>query len=120
MTTSRKDCIELAVRIIKLTATLPKSRPGKHIADQLVRSGTSPAPNYGEARGAESSKDFVHKLKLVLKELNETEIWLDILQRSNISEDNLVREIKHECNELSRIIASSISTVTKRFVRGNN
>jgi len=112
--------IELAVRIIKLTATLPKSRPGKHIADQLVRSGTSPAPNYGEARGAESSKDFVHKLKLVLKELNETEIWLDILQRSNIAEDNLVQEIKDECNELSRIIASSISTVTKRFARGNN
>ena len=63
--------IDFAVRIIKLTAGLPKTPAGKHIAGQILRSGTSPAPNYGEARGAESTADFVHKLGIVLKELNE-------------------------------------------------
>ena len=59
--------IDFAVRIIKLSAGLPKTPAGKHIAGQIMRSGTSPAPNYGEARGAESHADFVHKLRIVLK-----------------------------------------------------
>ena len=67
--------IEFAVRIIKLAARLPKTAAGRHIAGQILRSGTSPAPNYGEARGAESSNDFIHKVRVVLKELNETLIW---------------------------------------------
>src|SRR2546425_5313472 len=54
--------IDFAVRIIKLSARLPKTPAGKHVAGQILRSGTSPAPNYGEARGAESRADFVHKL----------------------------------------------------------
>ena len=62
--------IEFAVRIIKLSAKLPKTPAGRHVAGQILRSGTSPAPNYGEARGAESSADFTHKVRVVLKELN--------------------------------------------------
>ena len=62
--------IDFAVRVIKVADALPKSPVGKHIAGQLLRSGTSPAPNYAEARGAESRADFVHKLKIALKELN--------------------------------------------------
>ena len=58
---------------------LPESRAGKHIAGQLIRSGTSPAPNYGEAQSAESRKDFIHKLKIALKELRESMIWLKIV-----------------------------------------
>jgi len=61
--------IDFAVRVIKVADALPKTPAGKHIAGQLLRSGTSPAPNYAEARGAESRADFVHKLKLALKEL---------------------------------------------------
>jgi four helix bundle protein len=68
--------INFAVRIIKLSARLPRTPAGKHIAGQILRAGTAPAPNYGEARGAESPADFVHKLGIVLKELNETSIWL--------------------------------------------
>jgi four helix bundle protein len=64
--------IDFAVRIIKLSGGLPRTPAGKHIAAQILRSGTSPAPNYEEARGAESYADFVHKLRIVLKELNET------------------------------------------------
>ena len=59
--------IDFAVRIIKLSASLPATPAGKHIAGQILRSGTSPAPNYGEARGAESHADFVHKYGVVLK-----------------------------------------------------
>jgi four helix bundle protein len=69
--------IDFAVRIVKLSASLPRTPAGRHIAGQILRSGTSPAPNYGEARGAESHADFVHKLRIVLTELNETAIWLD-------------------------------------------
>src|SRR6266403_118931 len=76
--------IDFAVRVIKLSAALPRTPAGRHIAGQIVRSGSSPAPNYGEARGAESHADFVHKLRIVLKELNETSIWLRIIERSEI------------------------------------
>jgi four helix bundle protein len=76
--------IDFAVRIVKLSANLPRTSAGKHIAGQIMRSGTSPAPNYGEARGAESHADFVHKLRVVLKELNETSIWLRIIERSQL------------------------------------
>ncbi len=61
-----------AVKIIKLVTYLPKTTAGRHVAGQILRSGTSSAPNYGEARGAESRADFVHKLRISVKELNET------------------------------------------------
>ena len=67
--------IDFAVGIIQLTTKLTESSSEKHVAKQILRSGTSPAPNYAEARSAESSNDFVHKLKVALKELNETKIW---------------------------------------------
>ena len=76
--------IDSAVRIVKLSAALPRTAAGKHIAGHILRSGTSPAPNYGEARGAESAADFVHKLRIVFKELNETLIWLRVIQRSQL------------------------------------
>lgn len=63
--------INFAVRIIKLSASLPKTPSGKHFAGQILRAGTSPAPNYGEARGAERHADYVHKMGIVLKELQD-------------------------------------------------
>ncbi len=102
--------INFAVRIIKLSASLPKTPAGKHIAGQILRSGTSPAPNYGEARGAESHADFVHKLGIVLKELNETSIWLRVIERSEILKKDLLVEIIEENSELCRIFTSSVKT----------
>jgi four helix bundle protein len=102
--------IDFAVRIVKLSASLPKTPAGKHIAAQILRSGTSPAPNYGEARGAESRADFVHKLRIVLKELNETSIWLRIIDRSHILRHELLSEIIQENNELCRIFTTSLKT----------
>jgi len=106
--------IDFAVAIIKLTSQLPNTQAGKHVSGQLLRSGTSPAPNYGEARGAESTKDFVHKLGVVLKELNESKIWLEIIKRSKMLSLEIAQPIKNECVELSKIIASSIRTVGKK------
>src|SRR6185436_13346279 len=82
--------VEFAVRIVKLSASLPRTPAGRHVAGQILRSGTSPAPNYGEARGAESLADFIHKLRIVLKELNETSIWLRVIQRSGLIKDQLL------------------------------
>jgi four helix bundle protein len=112
---SRADQLELrlidfAVRIIRLAARLPRTPAGKHIAGQILRSGTSPAPNYGEARGAESHADFVHKLRVVLKELNETSIWLRIIERSQLLRPTLLADILRENKELCRIFAATLKT----------
>src|SRR5260370_41984968 len=115
---SRADALEerlidFAVRIVKLSSCLPKSPAGKHIAGQILRSGTSPAPNYGEARGAESHADFVHKVRIVLKELNETSIWLRVIERSHIIKPELLTDIIRENNELCRIFTASLATARK-------
>ena len=102
--------INFAVRIIKLSACLPRTPAGKHIAGQILRSGTSPAPNYGEARGAESRADFIHKIRIVLKELNETSIWLRIIERSRLLKSELLVEIVQENGDLCKIFATSLRT----------
>ena len=102
--------IDFAVRIIKLSANLPNTPAGKHIAGQIMRSGTSPAPNYGEARGAESHADFIHKLRIVLKELNETSIWLRVIKKSQLLSEDLLVEIIAENLELCKIFTSSLKT----------
>ena len=105
--------IDFAVRMVKLSASLPKTPAGKHIAGQIMRSGTSPAPNYGEARGAESHADFVHKLRIVLKELNETKIWLRVIERSQMLRRELMVEIVGENMELCRIFTATLKTAGK-------
>lgn len=106
--------IDFAVRIIRLSANLPRTLAGKHIAGQILRSGTSPAPNYAEARGAESHADFVHKLRIVLKELNETAVWLQILKRSCLTKTELLVSIIEENRQLSRIFTASLKTTRHR------
>ena len=106
--------IDFAVRIIKLTSRLPKTPAGKHIAGQILRCGTSAAPNYGEGRGAESTADFVHKLGIVLKELNETSIWLRIIERSEILRRELLSGIIEENRELCKILVASLRTARLR------
>lgn len=106
--------IRFAVRILKLASALPKTPEGRHIRGQLIRSGTAPAPHYAEGRGAESTNDFIHKLKIALKELNETRVWLLIIQESQMLSAALLVEIIPECNELCRIISASIKTSRAR------
>ena len=106
--------IDFAVRIVRLSSNLPRTAAGKHIAGQIMRSGTSPAPNYGEARGAESRADFVHKLAIVLKELNETSIWLRIIGRSGLLRESLIVQLVQENNELCKILTASLKTARGR------
>jgi four helix bundle protein len=105
--------IDFAVRIIKLCNRLPKSPSGKHISGQILRCGTSPAPNYGEARGAESRADFIHKVRIVFKELNETSIWLRIIERSEMLRVSLLLDLIQENKELCRIFAKSLKTARR-------
>jgi len=73
--------LEYSVRIIKIVGQLPNTRAGNHVGGQLLKSGTSPYPNHGEAQAAESPKDFIHKLRIALKELWESQRWLKSIQR---------------------------------------
>ena len=102
--------IKFAVRIVKLSTRLPNTSAGKHVAGQLLRSGTAPAAHYAEARGAESTNDFIHKLKICLKELNESRVWLKIIIGSELLPENRMADILAENDELCRIINASIKT----------
>jgi four helix bundle protein len=106
--------IAFTVRVIGVVEALSNTRAGNHVAGQLVRCGSSPAPNYAEAQSAESRSDFVHKMKICLKELRETRVWLLLVRRKPLVEppeklDSLIAE----CNELIAIFASSITTAQR-------
>ena len=105
--------IAFAVRIVKLCNTMPKTTVGRHLGNQLVRSGTSPAFNYGEARAAESNRDFVHKMRVVHKELNESNINLKIIHRSQLLPEKRLSSIMDECDQLCRIFNASIQTALR-------
>lgn len=110
--------IEFSVLIIKITENLINTRAGNHIAGQLVRSGTAPALLYGEAQSAESRNDFIHKLKILLKELRETLIALKIIKRLPLTKTTeLVDKAMIECNELISIFVKSIETAKKNNVK---
>ena len=106
--------VAYAVRIIKLSESLPETKAGKHVSSQILRSGTSPAPNYGEAQSAESKADFVHKLKIALKELRETEIWLKIIAEAHMIESMYqLAPLLQETDELIAIVFTSVETAKK-------
>jgi len=102
--------LEFAVRVGKAIDALPDTRLGRHIAGQLVRSGTSPAPNYAEACAAESKKDFIHKLAIVLKELRESSVWIRLIVKSELISEQRLELLRDECDQLCKIIAKSLVT----------
>ena len=106
--------IDFAVRIIQLAESLLNTKVANHVAGQIIRCGTSPAPNYGEAQSAESRADFIHKMKVCLKELRETRVWLRMIVRAKLVKpvsklDSLIQEN----NELISIFVTSIRTAKK-------
>lgn len=106
--------LEYAARIIRLTEEMTRSPAGLHIAQQVLRSGTSPLPNHGEAQAAESNRDFVHKLKICLKEFRETHRWLRLIQRVPLLEKPArVEPLLKETDELTRIFVASLKTAQK-------
>ena len=99
--------VEFAVNVLELVESLPETRAAMHLGGQLLRSGTSPALNYGEAQSAESRKDFVHKLKIILKELRESSICLRIMDKRSLLKTH---KVLNESNELVAIFTKSIKT----------
>ena len=107
--------IDFAVRIIRTAESLPKTRAGNHIAGQLIRCGTSPAPNYGEAQSAESRSDFIHKMKVSLKELRETRIWLLMIVKADLIKPmSKLEPLINENNELISIFVTSVKTAKQK------
>ncbi|RPI73229.1 MAG: four helix bundle protein [Desulfobacteraceae bacterium] len=103
--------LDFAVLIIRIAESLPKTKTGNHISGQLIRCGTAPASNYGEAQGAESRIDFIHKMKICLKELRETRIWLLMLEKAKlIRASTNYDQLMNENNELISIFVKSIHT----------
>jgi four helix bundle protein len=106
--------LEYSVGIIKIVEQLPNTKAGNHVAGQLLKSGTSSYPNHGEAQAAESTKDFIHKLRISLKELRETQRWLKLIQRAPIiKKPELLNDILQETEELIKILVTSIKTAEK-------
>ena len=107
--------LDYAANIIRLVEKLPQTRAGNHIGGQLLRSGTSPLPNHGEAQAAESRNDFIHKLSICLKELKESRRWLRLTIRVPVVDcRETVDPVLEETEELIRIFAASIRTAKRK------
>lgn len=105
--------VNFAVRIGKVADALPETRLGQHIADQIVRSGTSAAPNYAEGCAAESRRDFAHKLSVALKELRETKTWLRIIRKADLLPAPRLHAVADEADQLCAILSRSVHTAKK-------
>jgi four helix bundle protein len=106
--------IDFASEIIIFTDTMVNSKAGNHMSGQLLRSGTSPALNYGEAQSGESRRDFIHKLKVILKELRESRVALKIIEKAKLHPDlAFLERLKNECNQLISIFVKSVGTAEK-------
>ena len=105
--------INFSIQVVSLIKSLPEDRITNHLTKQLLRLATSPALNYGEAQGAESKKDFVHKLGVVLKELRESLNCLKILAGTNYIKTE--SPVMKECNELVSIFVKSVETNKKKM-----
>jgi four helix bundle protein len=107
--------LQFAVRVGTVVEALPDTRLSRHIAGQLVRCGTSPAPNYEEACAAESRADFVHKLRICLKELRESRCWLRLITESRLLPKSKMEAILDECEQLMLMVAKSIVTAKTKM-----
>ncbi|MFA6597687.1 MAG: four helix bundle protein [Ignavibacteriaceae bacterium] len=106
--------IDFAVLIINIVGNMPDTKAANHLSGQLLRSGTSPALNYGEAQSGESRRDFIHKIKIVLKELRESYICLQIIYRTKLFKSEVkIQQALNECNELISIFVKSVETAMK-------
>ena len=98
--------LDFAARVVKLTAALPKNLAGRHIAGQLLRSGTAIGSNYEEARGAESRADFIHRLSISWKEARESWYWLRLVARAQLIKPGRIEKLLQEGNEIAAFLPS--------------
>ncbi len=106
--------LDHSAEIVRITERLPNTRAGNHVATQLLRSGTSPFPHHGEAQSAESRRDFIHKMKVCLKELREAKRWLRLVRRIPLlGPASAVDPLLGETEELIKIFDASIRTAER-------
>lgn len=105
--------LDFSVRVGKVVDALPPTRLGRHVAMQLVRSGTSPGPNYEEGCAAESRADFIHKLSICLKEARESRFWIRLIVRSGLLPEKRMADLEDESTQLCKILAQSIVTAKR-------
>jgi four helix bundle protein len=108
--------VNFACLVLEICDLMPNSKAGQNLEHQLSKSGTSPALNYGEAQSAESMQDFIHKMKICLKELRETKISLRIIIQKPLMTNQKLDTVLKECNELIAIFSSSIETTKKNML----
>jgi four helix bundle protein len=112
--------LNFAAKIVEITDALPDTRSCRHIAGQLLRCGTSPAPNYEEACAAESRRDFIHKLGVTLKELRESRLWLKLIAKCKLLPGTLTTPTLAEANELCNIVGKSVVTAKQPPAKKQN
>ena len=106
--------VDFSCRIIEVVEALPSTRAGNYVAAQLIRCGMAPALLYGEAQGAESRADFIHKMRICLKELKETRVCLKVISKADmIKPIKRLVNIKSENEQFVSIVAKSIETAKK-------
>ena len=113
-------CVAFGAGVVKFTEHMPKTVAGTHLAKQLLRSGTSPALHYGEVQSAESYADFIHKMKVALKELRESRNNLRIQRQAGMATANgaLLEVLLKECNSLIAIFSKSGKTAQQNSSKG--
>jgi len=103
--------LDYGAAIINLCRQLNHDFVERHIGGQLLRSGSAPVSHHGEAQGAESNADFIHKMRIAYKELKESDRWIKLLKRANIPlPPDSIDSLLDETNQLIRIFAASIRT----------
>jgi four helix bundle protein len=106
--------LQFATECFRLTSRLNRTMAGRYLANQLMRSSASSGANYQEACGAESKADFLHKMQLVLKELRESNFWLQLLSNTELIPEDTLRPLQTEADELVRIFAKSVVTIKSK------
>jgi four helix bundle protein len=101
---------DFAADLAVFVETLPDTRVGRHVVGQLLRSGTSPAPNYDEACVAESRRDFAHKVSVAAKEMRESRGWIRFCAKANLVEWKQINSLEDEADQLLRMLAKSART----------
>ena len=109
--------IDFVIRVSEIEEILPNTKLANHIGGQLIRCSSSPALNYGEAQSAESQKDFIHKVQIILKELRETKVCLKIIIRKSLVGENEILPVLQENEELIAIFAKSVKTAKSKLAK---
>jgi four helix bundle protein len=110
-----KRFLDFGASVLRLSSCLPKSQTGRHIADQLLRSGTSVGAHMREARSAESKADLIHKMQIALKEAREAHYWLSLIQQGGLIHEASLTMLVQEAHELTAILAQSVITAKRNL-----